>query len=407
MKKHLQKACLALVICVISTDMAAQGLKLGELPANGTFQPTPMRTLRKLPAPPANGNASAPMRADGDTSEPEGTVTTYYMDFLDFFDGLGLMSNNHNTTSVLFGNDGKVYLPCPKSVNGMGGSLVGELGADGKTVTFANNQKIFEIADPESGATLPFYVKTCDDYGVPAEDTEPWTMTIDKDNGTMHMDKPVILGIFDIEPQYGSYAYFTDMSYATPAHFNTPTLMEYAYTDYNGKRYETATYICATDLGKAYIKALFPGSDTWFAATVSDDGSTYHVATAQVADNDFDIAAIWGTIDNLGYITNLNEGKLIYDKSDNTLKSQEGTYLIELYYSNNYGQPMIGMAYKDLVFSGVVPTGIEYATPENKEVAKTEYFDMAGRKTEILRKGLNIVKVTYTDGTTKTTKETR
>lgn len=92
------------------------------------------------------------------TTPPEGYKKSYYMDLQTYDNVVGLMGDTHTETSVVFTENGEVYVPNMVYRKSVKGYLRGILNATGDTITFANRQ----VVGYAPNLKQPYYLEVID-----------------------------------------------------------------------------------------------------------------------------------------------------------------------------------------------------------------------------------------------------
>lgn len=346
---------------------------------------------------------------------PEGEQREYYIERFDNVGGVtdstGYLYERVTRETVVYGNDGTVYIPniLAGSYFDEPGWIEGTLSADGSTITVQQNQ----VLGTYNGYDCTLAAFGSDGYLI----SGPIEFTVDPDYGIVMMNGGgLMLGI----TMYGKFYYLTQCGsiymypadnkelFAEPATRNVTASM----TTNTGTTPVTYTVedVESSIMGVHYVKGLLSAyPDSWFVV-MNDQQSSDLVMLGQVISND--IMAVVYNQQNLyeGPEVVANTQALFTHNSDGSYTFASNNYIAD-YAAISYDQQTKkygygnSCMYTDITLGAPTSSGISSVTTEAKgEPVATEYYDLSGRRVDAAAKGVTIRVDKYADGTSKAVK---
>lgn len=342
-------------------------------------------------------------------TEPEGTKTSYFLDYYDYAYQIGPCMRSHVSSDIIIAEDSTVYISNMFLTSMFENVYIkGKLNETGDSIMIENNQVIGTISGYD------FYI--CNADGSSEEFTpleSSFTLGFDPETGIVSSDIKSFLGLYLTDGATSEmYTYCMFLSYIPVDLFIEPVTYDYTCFDYNyGNNYEGADYESTVDVimmgTLVYIKGLLPYNypDSWMIGEVS--GNDIILYSYQIADDDVAFMFDNGS----DYI---DEFTLTYNSADNSYTSTTGLSLSSVFYmdENSYTGTSAGYYIDEMCSDMVIEptkTAINTVEASDKVVASTEYYDLSGRRIFLddTTKGMCIKVVRYTDGTSNAIKMMR
>lgn len=327
---------------------------------------------------------------------PEGTTKSYYADYGESVDQIGLQQRAHVKYDIVFGNDGTVSISNMflRTVVGEDIYLKGTYNETTNEITIDNNQEIYN----QDGLSL--YVCYMDSETGEPSTSSNFKLTLDQESGIYYSAEGEYLGAFLTNgSQTQLYTYCTSFYYYPTELFPEAVSHKYTYSDYYGSSQSTTVDI--VNLGEIfYIKNLMPEHpEAWMVGMFEGDDlivSSYIVASD-------DVSLLFGTETDL-----VDECRFTYSSSSDSYTSESGIELFDYFYyygdsQNAEGFYLTGIC-RNMTITGKSTTAISNVENSNKDVVATEYFDLSGRRISNAAQGVSIMVNKYADGTSKAVK---
>lgn len=343
-------------------------------------------------------------------TEPEGTKTSYFLDYYDSAYEIGYCMKSHVTADIYIADDGTVSISnmffTDERLGMFGDSLyiTGKLNATKDSIIIDNNQLLATLVDGQN-QECNFYicnVDTASDAGDPLLSSS-FKLAIDQQTGVVYSNEWSYLGLY---ASYGSatelYSNCTYLTYIPAESYPEPVTYDYTYVDYDGASHETTIDI--VNMGNyVYISSMMPEyyPKAWLYGYFS--GNDIVLYSGQIATDD--MAFMFGVI-NGEYVSTVESCTMTYDANNQSYTSESGVMLLDFFY--NKGSYAFGDWCSDMVIEPT-KTAINTVEASDKVVASTEYYDLSGRRIFLddTTKGMCIKVVRYTDGTSNAIKMMR
>ena len=301
-------------------------------------------------------------------TEPEGTKTSYFLDYYDYAYEIGYCMKSHVTADIYIADDGTVSISNMffTNANMFGNELyiTGKLNEAKDSIIIDNNQLLGTLSDGQN--EYKFYIcnlDTASDAGEPLL-SRSFALAIDPQYGVVHSDMYSYLGLY----------------------VSNGTTTEW-YSDI----INMGSYV--------YISSLMPQyyPEAWLCGEI--DNNNIILYSAQIATDD--IAFMFANTS----LSTVESCTMTYNASDNSYISESGIMLMNMYYNEGY---FFGDACSNMVITST-QTAVNTVEAGNKVVASTEYYDLSGRRIFLddTTKGMCIKVVRYTDGTSNAIKMMR
>lgn len=340
-----------------------------------------------------------------DVTEPEGTKTSYFLDYYDFANQIGYCMKSHVAADIYIADDGTVSISnmfFTDEMYGMFGDslyITGKLNEAKDSIIIDNNQLLGTLSDGQN--EYKFYIcnlDTASDAGEPLL-SRSFMLAIDQQTGVVYSDESSYLGIYISDGTTTEwYADCTYLTYIPAEYYPEPVTFNYTYVDYDGASHETTIDI--VNMGNyVYIKSLMPQyhPEAWLYGLFSNGNIVLY--SGQIATDD--IAFMFANTS----LSTVESCTMTYNASDNSYISESGIMLMNMYYNEGY---FFGDACSNMVIKQR-STAVNTVEAGNKVVASTEYYDLSGRRIVLddTTKGMCIKVVKYTDGTSDAIKMMR
>ncbi len=340
-------------------------------------------------------------------TEPEGTKTSYFLDYYDYAYEIGSYMRPHVASDIIIAENGKVYISNMFFTNdymfGDNLYITGTLNGTKDSIIIDNNQLLGTI-NYNDGTECKYYICNLDTNSGNPLLSSCFKFAIDPQDGIIYSDKSLCLGLYENDGTKTTlYSYCSFMKYIPANLFVEPVTYDYNCYNYNNKNQDGIDYESTVDIiimdFLVYIKGLFPynHSNSWMIGEVVDNNIILY--SGQIVDDD--VAAIFR--DEANYIDSVT---LLYNNTDNSYSSPDGVYMSSHIYS---AEKLYTIEIcSDMVITPT-PTAINTVEAGNKVVASTEYYDLSGRRIVLddTTKGMCIKVVRYTDGTSNAIKMMR
>lgn len=230
------------------------------------------------------------------TTPPEGYKKSYYMDLQTYDNVVGLMGDTHTETSVVFTENGEVYVPNMVYRKSVKGYLRGILNATGDTITFANRQ----VVGYAPNLKQPYYLEVIDLKGK-RTGVSSFRWAIDKATQSIApVDTSLYLALFVGDDDSGYFGMGANMTYR-PKDSVDARLDSYNFSCVNISYDRTNDAISRQkakgyfDGDTFYVKGLdlkYP--QAWLKGTLRDDGVVQFLSRQLVhlSSNDDPVALI-------------------------------------------------------------------------------------------------------------------
>lgn len=351
---------------------------------------------------------------------PEGEQHEYFIQRFDAVGGVtdttGYAFNRVTKETVVYGNDGTVYIP-----NFLAGSYLdepgwieGTLSADKTSITVKQNQ----VLGSYEGVNMILVAYGDDGYLMQGD----ITFTIDSDYGIIMMQGGGLMMGYT----YGTmFYYMTQCSsvrmYPTDNRelFAEPVTRKVTAQMISGSNPNpTAVTYDVEDVESNlmrlhYIKGLLSQyPDSWFIAVNNDASETQLsndlVVYGQAIDNDI-MAVVYNESNMSAAPDVIVQTQTVFTYNpDGSYTMAQGDIIAD-YGAVGYNQ-FTGMyefgnscLYTDIKLGAPTPSGISSVTTDKEPVA-TEYYDLSGRRVDAAAKGVTIRVEKYADGTRKAVK---
>lgn len=327
---------------------------------------------------------------------PEGTTQSYYADYGESVDQIGMLQRAHVKYDIVFGNDGTVSIPnmFQRSIVGENIYLKGTYNESTNEITIDNNQEIYN----EDGLSL-FVCNMDPETGEPSTSSK-FKLTLDPTTGLISSAEDTYLGAFLTDgSQNQLYTYCAYFYYYPAELFPEAVSHKYTYNDYYGSSKSTTVDI--VNLGDiCYIKNLMPEHpEAWMPGTFEGDDLTVYSYIV----GDDDLALIFADATNIAETC-----KFTYSNSSDAYTSESGIDLLDYFYYYGDSQNQAGFylsgSCTNMTITGKSTTAISNVENSNKDVVATEYFDLSGRRISNAAQGVSIMVSKYADGTSKAIK---
>lgn len=343
-------------------------------------------------------------------TEPEGTKTSYFLNYYDYAYEIGYCMKSHVTADIYIADDGTVSISNMffTNANMFGNELyiTGKLNEAKDSIIIDNNQLLGTLSDGQN--EYKFYIcnlDTASEAGDPLL-SRSFALAIDPQYGIVHSDMYSYLGLYVSNGTTTEwYSDCTYLTYMPVEYFPEAVTYDYTFLDYEGTYHEATVDII--NMGSyVYISSLMPQNypEAWIYGDIENGNIV--VPSYQIASDDIAFAFMTPSLQGLNYST------LSYNSDNQTYTSESGVYFTELrYYPGDQSYPA-GVYFGDTCSDMVItPTQTAINTVEagNKVVASTEYYDLSGRRIVLdeTTKGMCIKVVKYTDGTSDAIKMMR
>ncbi len=336
-------------------------------------------------------------------TEPEGTKTSYFLDYYDYAYEIGYCMKSHVTADIYIADDGTVSISNMFFTNAkMFGNelyITGKLNEAKDSIIIDNNQLLGTLSDGQN--EYKFYIcnlDTASDAGEPLL-SRSFALAIDPQYGVVHSDMYSYLGLYVSNGTTTEwYSDCTYLTYMPVEYFPKAVTYDYTFLDYEGTNHEATVDII--NMGSyVYISSLMPQyyPEAWLCGEI--DNNNIILYSAQIATDD--IAFMFANTS----LSTVESCTMTYNASDNSYISESGIMLMNMYYNEGY---FFGDACSNMVITST-QTAVNTVEAGNKVVASTEYYDLSGRRIFLddTTKGMCIKVVRYTDGTSNAIKMMR
>lgn len=343
-----------------------------------------------------------------DVTEPEGTKTSYFLDYYDNAYEIGLCIKSHFSSDIIIAEDGKVYISnmffTTDDMFGNNLYITGTLNENKDSIIIDNNQLLSTIS--YNNTEYEYYICNLDTNSGDPLLSSNFRLAIDQESGIIFSDQNLYLGLYEKSGTTTQlYSFCTYMNYIPAEYYPQAQTYNYAFVDYNGEKHETTVDIINM-VNYVYIRSLMPQyyPEAWIYGDIENGNIV--VPSYQIASDDIAFAFMTTSLQGLNYST------LSYNSDNQTYTSESGVYFTELYYYPGDQSNPAGVYFGDTCSDMVItPTQTAINTVEagNKVVASTEYYDLSGRRIVLddTTKGMCIKVVKYTDGTSDAIKMMR
>lgn len=338
-----------------------------------------------------------------DVTEPEGTKTSYFLDYYDYAYEIGYCMKSHVTADIYIADDGTVSISNMffTNANMFGNELyiTGKLNEAKDSIIIDNNQLLGTLSDGQN--EYKFYIcnlDTASEAGDPLL-SRSFALAIDPQYGIVHSDMYSYLGLYVSNGTTTEwYSDCTYLTYMPVEYFPEAVTYDYTFLDYEGTNHEATVDII--NMGSyVYISSLMPQyyPEAWLCGEI--DNNNIILYSAQIATDD--IAFMFANTS----LSTVESCTMTYNASDNSYISESGIMLMNMYYNEGY---FFGDACSNMVIKQR-STAVNTVEAGNKVVASTEYYDLSGRRIVLddTTKGMCIKVVKYTDGTSDAIKMMR
>lgn len=346
-----------------------------------------------------------------DVTEPEGTKTSYFLDYYDYAYQIGPCMRTHVSSDIIIADDGKVYISnmffTDERLGMFGDSLyiTGKLNATKDSIIIDNNQLLGTI-NYDDGTECKYYICNLDTNSGDPLLSSNFRLAIDQESGIIFSDQNLYLGLYEKSGTTTQlYSFCTYMNYIPAEYYPQAQTYNYAFVDYNGEKHETTVDIINM-VNYVYIRSLMPQyyPEAWVYGYF--ENGNIILPSYQIASDDIVFAFMTTSYQGLNYST------LSYNSDNQTYTSESGVYFTVLYYYPGDQSKPAGVYFGDTCSDMVItptPTAINTVEAGNKVVASTEYYDLSGRRIVLddTTKGMCIKVVKYTDGTSDAIKMMR
>lgn len=336
-------------------------------------------------------------------TEPEGTKTSYFLNYYDYAYEIGYCMKSHVTADIYIADDGTVSISNMffTNANMFGNELyiTGKLNEAKDSIIIDNNQLLGTLSDGQN--EYKFYIcnlDTASDAGEPLL-SRSFALAIDTQYGVVHSDMYSYLGLYVSNGTTTEwYSDCTYLKYMPVEYFPEAVTYDYTFLDYEGTNHEATVDII--NMGSyVYISSLMPQyyPEAWLCGEI--DNNNIILYSAQIATDD--IAFMFANTS----LSTVESCTMTYNASDNSYISESGIMLMNMYYNEGY---FFGDACSNMVIKQR-STAVNTVEAGNKVVASTEYYDLSGRRIVLddTTKGMCIKVVKYTDGTSDAIKMMR
>ena len=365
-----------------------------------------------------SAGAQARTAARAAAKAPAGTAASYWVyddeAVYGFYDNEGyqLMFPRMRQMELVFGDDGKVYVPnfILTSLLGSETYIEGALDASGNIV-IESGQLIGSVS--QSGSTFNFYIYKIDPM-TGAQSSGPITLTLDPDPKTYYLPENEFVGAF-IEQggQTQLYTYMMNLQLTDKAEITAAGLTnvkyDYSYdeltdAEYPGKKGTVETW--QDGEGNMVTTTIMPVYEDAMFNLVKTEGASIAFPSGLVVSDDI-----------VGYAIQFADGGM-YTANSATFTYNAATGAYELpadyavgglfYMADKTGtdQLYINCYYSNaslkLVGGGTGISAVE--TADKGAAVATEYYDLSGRRVSATAQGVSIKVEKYADGTSKAVK---
>lgn len=192
--------------------------------------------------------------------------------------------------------------------------------------------------------------------------------------------------------------------------FSFNTSLDHPFTVAGDSAYSSIAYFNMTKNEKpvSWLEASFrvPEGKSGILSWIGHNSSSnYTVFMGDSVHNDGTIITIDGTIENK-YASVVDASSSTFQERN--LKFGPGLHKVKFLYRKRYSKIDKGILdrflIRNLSLELINANGIEGVSNSEKEIVRTEIFSVSGERLGALRKGLNLVRLTYSDGTSATRK---
>lgn len=415
----MKKLILLAAVALLSLGASAQGFKFNAEPAKSNVKNVKIANPDFL----KGAKAVTPKGTLTRTGEvPEGEKREFFLNRQDavfYYTDLyqGSLFPHITKETLIFGNDGKVYIPNMMYASQFEGTtyIEGTLNADGSQITIQPNQVVGTTpVETSPGVTtdIDVYISAINSMGQPL--STPITLYVDKSTGVIYnMDENFTLGLLatvGTQTQMITYsAYFNYYPINNSDLFQAPLTREATATETTQSnqaphttKYSVEDYNVA--IGGRFIKGLLPAyPNSWIMGVYQNNSNNITIGTQVLNDG------ILLYVNDSEFINMNNKSLFTAGMLEDTYTQASGSTITDIYYYSGDDLNPAGSyntaTYQNIALGTPIASGINNVeTSTDKEAVSVEYYDLSGRRISAAEKGVSIKVEKYADGTSKAVK---